>query len=70
LVSDIKGITWTEMFENRILRRISGPKRDQIIGGWREMHNEEFRNFCPSPNKEQVKGNEKLETCSTHRAEE
>jgi hypothetical protein len=66
LVSDIKGVTWTEMFENRILRRISGSKRYQIIEGWRNMHNEEFRNFCPSPNKDQIYGNEKFRTCSTH----
>jgi hypothetical protein len=27
-----------------ILRRISGPKRDEMMGGWRKLHNEELRN--------------------------
>jgi hypothetical protein len=50
LVSNIKGITYTEMFENRILRRIHvfGFKRDQVIGDWRKMHNEDFLNFYSS----------------------
>jgi hypothetical protein len=28
------------VFENRVLRRIFGPKRDEVTGGWRELHNE------------------------------
>jgi hypothetical protein len=39
------------VFENRVLRRISGPKRDEIIGGWRKMHNEKVHNLYSSPNK-------------------
>jgi hypothetical protein len=35
--------------ENRVLRRISGLKRDEVIGGWRKLHNEEFHNFYSSP---------------------
>jgi hypothetical protein len=31
--------------ENRVLRRISGPKRDEVTGGWRKMHNEELHNL-------------------------
>jgi len=27
------------VFENRVLRRILGPKRDKVIGGWRKLHN-------------------------------
>jgi hypothetical protein len=27
------------MFENRVLRRIFGPKRDEVTGGWRKLHN-------------------------------
>jgi hypothetical protein len=27
------------VFENRVLRRIFGPKRDEVIGGWRKLHN-------------------------------
>jgi hypothetical protein len=35
------------MFENRVLRRILGPGRDEKIGGWRKLHNEEFYNlYC------------------------
>jgi hypothetical protein len=37
-------------FENRILRRISGPKRCGIAGDCRKRHNEEPNNFHPSPN--------------------
>jgi hypothetical protein len=29
------------VFENRVLRRIFGPKRDEITGDWRKLHNEE-----------------------------
>jgi hypothetical protein len=34
-----------KMFENRELRRIVGPKRDEVTGGWRKMHNEELHNL-------------------------
>jgi hypothetical protein len=30
------------VFENRVLRRIFGPKRDEVTGEWRELHNEEL----------------------------
>jgi hypothetical protein len=32
-----------------MLRRISGPKSDEVTGGWRKLHNEELHNLCPSP---------------------
>jgi hypothetical protein len=35
--------------ENRVLRRIFGPKRHNVIGGWRKLHNEELRNLYCSP---------------------
>jgi hypothetical protein len=38
------------MFENRELRRIFRSKRDEVLGGWRNLHNEELRNFYYSPN--------------------
>jgi hypothetical protein len=38
------------MFENRVLRSIFGPRRDEIIGGWRKQHDEELGNLDPSPN--------------------
>jgi hypothetical protein len=33
------------VFENRVLRRIFGPKREEVVGGWRRLHNEELRNL-------------------------
>jgi hypothetical protein len=36
-------------FENRVLRRIFGPRRDEVTGGWRKLHNEELRNLYSSP---------------------
>jgi hypothetical protein len=36
-------------FENRVLRRIFGPMRDEVIGGWRKLHNEELHNLYCSP---------------------
>jgi hypothetical protein len=38
------------VFENRMLRRIFGPKRDELTGGWRKLHNEEFHSLYTSPN--------------------
>jgi hypothetical protein len=37
------------VFENRVLRRILGPKRDEVIGDWRKLHNEELHNVYSSP---------------------
>jgi hypothetical protein len=36
------------VFENRVLRRIFGPKRDEVTGGWRKVHNEELHNSYSS----------------------
>jgi hypothetical protein len=38
------------VFENRVLRRIFWPKRDEVRGEWRKLHNEELNNMNPSPN--------------------
>jgi hypothetical protein len=38
------------MHENRVLRITLGPKRDELLGGWRKLHNEELHNFYCSPN--------------------
>jgi len=38
------------MFENRVLRRIFGPKRDEVTGEWRKLHNEELNDLYCSPN--------------------
>jgi hypothetical protein len=37
------------VFENKVLRRIFGPKRDEVTGGWRKLHNEELCDLCSSP---------------------
>jgi hypothetical protein len=37
------------MFENRVLSRRFGPKRDEVMGGWRKLHNEELHDLYSSP---------------------
>jgi hypothetical protein len=44
-VSNIKGL---RVFENRVLRRIFGPKRDEVTVDWRKLHNEELHNLYSS----------------------
>jgi hypothetical protein len=36
--------------QNRVLRRIFGPKRDEVTGDWRKLHNEDLHNLYSSPN--------------------
>jgi hypothetical protein len=38
------------VFENRVLRRIFGPKRDEATGEWRRLHNGELNDLYSSPN--------------------
>ena len=38
------------MFENRVLRKIFGPKRDEVTGEWRKLHNEELNDLYSLPN--------------------
>jgi hypothetical protein len=56
------------VFENRILRRIFGPKRHEVTGEWRKLHNEELRNLYSSQISlgNQVKANEVGGACGTH----
>jgi len=42
------------VFENRVLRRVFGPKRDVVTGEWRKLHNEELRDLYSLPNIVQV----------------
>jgi hypothetical protein len=37
------------VFENRVLRRIFGPKRDEVTGGWKKLHDKELHNLYSSP---------------------
>jgi hypothetical protein len=37
------------VFENRVLRRTFGPKRDEVMGEWRKLHNGELRDLYSSP---------------------
>jgi hypothetical protein len=37
------------VFENRVLRRIFGPKRDEVTGEWRKLHNKELYDLYSSP---------------------
>jgi hypothetical protein len=38
------------VFENKLLRRLFGPKRDEVTGVWRKLHNEELNDLYFSPN--------------------
>ena len=42
------------VFENMVLRRIFGPRRDEVTGEWRRLHNEELNDLYHSPNIERV----------------
>jgi hypothetical protein len=42
------------VFEDRVLRRIFGPKRDEATQEWRRLHNEELNDLYPSPNVSRV----------------
>ena len=41
---------WLCVFENRVLTRTFGPKRDEVTGEWRRLHNEELGDLYSSPN--------------------
>jgi hypothetical protein len=41
---------WLRVLENMVLRRLFGPKRDEVIGEWRKLHNEELNNLYSLPN--------------------
>jgi len=45
---------WLRVLEDRVLRRIFGPKLDKVTGEWRNLHNEELNNLYSSPNVVQV----------------
>jgi hypothetical protein len=39
-----------KVFENRVLRRIFGPKKDKVTGEWRKLHNDKLNDLYSSPN--------------------
>jgi hypothetical protein len=47
------------VFENRVQRRIFGPRREEVTGKWRKLHNEELNDLYCSPNIVRVKKIEK-----------
>jgi hypothetical protein len=55
------------VFGNRVPRRIFGLKRDEIIGGWRKLHNEELHNLYSSPSIiRMIRSRSMCRACSTH----
>jgi hypothetical protein len=57
------------VFENRVLKRIFGRKRDEVMGEWRKLHSEELHNLYSSPDsirQVKVKANEVGGACGTH----
>jgi uncharacterized protein YecA (UPF0149 family) len=48
-VNDIKGDIQMKVFENRVLRMLFGPKRDEATGEWRKPHKKELRDLYSSP---------------------
>jgi hypothetical protein len=60
------------VLENRVLRKIFGLKRDEVIREWRKLHNEELNDPYSSPNVsgDQIKKNEMGGACSTCGGEE
>jgi len=54
LVVDIAGGKKLRVFENMVLRRIFGPRMDEVTGEWRRLHNEELNDLYFSPNIVQV----------------
>ena len=59
------------MFENRVLRRIFGPRRDGVTGDWRKLHNEELNVLLNQYfSSDQIEKNEMGWACSTYRGED
>jgi hypothetical protein len=62
-----------KVFENRVLRRIFGPKMDKVAGSWRKLHNEELNYLYSSPSKIRIIKSRRMRwagSCSTNGQEE
>jgi hypothetical protein len=57
-VSHSRGRTQIRVFENRVQRKIFGPNRGEVAGGWRGLHNEELHNLYISRNFSMMKQDE------------
>jgi hypothetical protein len=53
------------VFENTVMRRIFGPKRDEVIGGWRNLYHEERHNLYSSPSRIRMMKSRRMR-CSGH----
>ena len=60
MVVDIEGGTRLRVFENRVLRKVFGPKREEVTGELRKLHNEELRDLYSLPNIVRVVKSRKL----------
>ena len=61
------------MFENRVLRKIFGPKRDEVTEEWKKLHNEELNDLYSSLNivrGDKIEKNEMGWACRAYRGEE
>jgi hypothetical protein len=58
------------VFENRVLRRIFGPKRDEVTGEWRKLQNEELNDLTEYCSGDKIENNEMGGPCSTYWREE
>jgi hypothetical protein len=60
-----------KVFENRVLRRIFGPKRDEVTAEWRKLHNEELNDLYSLPNMIRVIKSRRMRWAGhvTHRGE-
>jgi hypothetical protein len=72
LVSHTKGEVYIEGVCESVLRRIFRPKREEVVGGWRRLHNEGLRNLYTSPNIVRITKRRLMRfgACSTHGRDE